>query len=102
MPESHPRIVAAAQAKVDFYDDLRGHPSEWTELEYSEAAAALKAAEAWDAANGVHRVVVDDSFRDRLMDAIHSPEADLGEDAGASGEVILTAVLALIEGGARG
>ena len=86
MPESHPRIVAAAQAKVDFYDELRGHPSEWTEIEYAEAQAALKAADAWDAANGIRRITVDDSFRDRLADAIHSPEADLGEDAGASGE----------------
>ncbi|ACL42321.1 hypothetical protein Achl_4370 (plasmid) [Pseudarthrobacter chlorophenolicus A6] len=50
------RIIAAAQATVDFYDDLRGHPSEWTEIEYAEAEAALKAADAHDAANGISRV----------------------------------------------
>jgi hypothetical protein len=52
------RIIAAAQAKVDFYDELRGHPSEWTEIEYAEAEAALKAADAHDAANGIGRVPV--------------------------------------------
>ncbi|MET4143972.1 hypothetical protein [Arthrobacter sp. UYCo732] len=50
------RIVAAAQAKVDFYDDLRGHGSEWTEIEFAEAQAALKSADAWDTANGIRRV----------------------------------------------
>ena len=102
MPKDNPRIVAAAQAKVDFYDELRGHPSEWTEIEYGEAEAALKAADAWDAANGVRRITLNDDFRDSLADAIHSPGADLGEDAGASGEAILGAVLALLEGGLRG
>lgn len=53
------RIIAAAQAKVDFYDDLRGHPSEWTEIDYAEAEAALKAADAHDAANGICRVRAD-------------------------------------------
>jgi hypothetical protein len=53
------RIIAAAQAKVDFYDELRGHPSEWTEIEYAEAQAALKAADAHDVANGIRRVPVD-------------------------------------------
>jgi hypothetical protein len=52
------RIIAAAQAKVDFYDELRGHPSEWTEIEYAEAEVALKAADAHDAANGIGRVPV--------------------------------------------
>lgn len=50
------RIIAAAQASVDYYDELRGHPSEWTEAEYAVAEATLKAADAWDAANGVRRV----------------------------------------------
>lgn len=101
MPESHPRIIAAAQAKVDFYDDLRGHPSEWTEIEYAEAQVALKAADAWDAANGVRRVTINDGFRDRLADALHTGDIDLGEDPGASSDAIITAVLALI-GGANG
>lgn len=97
MPESHPRIVAAAQAKVDYFDGLRGHTSEWTEIDYAEAEAGLQAADAWDAANGVRRIAVDDSFRDRLSDAVHL--GDLGEDAGASSQVIMDAVLAIIEGG---
>jgi hypothetical protein len=94
MPENSPRIVAAAQAKVDFYEDLLGHPSEWTELDYAEAQAGLKAADAWDAANGVHRITIDDAFTDRLMDAIHA--GDLGEDAGASSQVIHDAILAVL------
>lgn len=57
--EDPARIIAAAQAKVDFYDDLRGHPSEWTEIEYAEAQAALRAADAHDAANGIRRVGAD-------------------------------------------
>jgi hypothetical protein len=100
MPERHPRIIAAAQAKVDFFDELRGHPSEWTEIDYAEAEAGLKAADAWDAAHGVRRITLDDSFRDRLSDAIH--QGDPGEDAGASSEVIIDAVLALLSGGPRG
>lgn len=90
MPESHPRIVAAAQAKVDFYEPLRGRQSEWTETDYAEAEMAVKAADAWDAANGIHRVTVDDSLRDRLMDALHS--GDLYEDA----DTVLAAVLNVI------
>lgn len=101
MPESHLRIIAAAQAKADFYDGLRGHPSEWTEIEYAEAQAALKAADTWDAANGVHRITLDDAFRDRLADALHTGDIDLGEDAGASSDAIITAVLTLV-GGAHG
>lgn len=50
------RIIATAQAKVDFYDDLRGHPSEWTEIEYAEAESALRAADAHDAENGISRL----------------------------------------------
>jgi hypothetical protein len=96
MPEDHPRIIAAAQAKVDFYDPLRGHPSEWTEIEYAEAQAALKAADAWDAANGVLRIPLDDAFTDRLMDAI--TEGDLSEDPGASGSLIYRAVLGVLRG----
>lgn len=96
MPESNPRIIAAAQAKVDFYDDLRGHPSEWTETDYAEAEVALDAAGAWDAANSVHRITIDDAFTDRLMDAI--AEGDLGEDAGASSASIYLAVLGVIRG----
>jgi hypothetical protein len=53
------RIIAAAQAKVDFYDELRGYPSEWTEIEYAEAEAALKAADAHDSAHGIGRVSTD-------------------------------------------
>ncbi len=93
MPESHPRIIAAAQAKVDFYDDLRGHPSQWTEIEYAEAETALKAAETWDAAHGVHRITVDDNFRDRLLEAIR--EGDRRVDPIAS---ILDGIVGLIEG----
>lgn len=91
MPENHQRTIAAAQATVDFYEPLRGHPSEWTEIEYAEAEAALKAADAWDAANSVLRISVNDGLRDRLADAIH--EGDLGEDPGVSSQAILTAVL---------
>lgn len=92
MPENLPRIVAAAQAKVDFYDDLRGHPSEWTEIEYAEAEAALKAADAWDAANGLRRVSVDEDFKENLSIAIAENIGD--ENPGAA---YLT-VLALLEG----
>jgi hypothetical protein len=56
--QDHARIIAAAQATVDFYDELRGHPSEWTEIEYAEAAASLKAADEHDAANGIGRVTI--------------------------------------------
>lgn len=90
MPENHPRIIAAAQAKVDFYEPLRGRPSEWTEIDYAETEASVKAADAWDAANGIHRVTVDYSLRDRLMDALNTD--DLYEDADA----VLEAVLAVI------
>lgn len=100
MPENHPRTIAAAQATVDFYEPLRGRPSEWTEIEYAEAEAALKAADAWDAANGVHRIPVDDELRDRLADAIH--EGDLGEDPGTSSQVILAAVLSALAAHAGG
>jgi hypothetical protein len=98
MSKDDPRIVAAAQAKVDFYDDLRGYPSEWTELEYGEAEAGLKAADAWDTVNGVCRVALDDSFTDRLADALHEGDIDLGEDAGASSQAIILAVLTLLRG----
>jgi hypothetical protein len=100
VPESSPRIIAAAQARVDFYDALRGHPSEWTEIDYAEAEAALKAADIWDAANGILRIPVDDGLRDRLADAIH--EGDLGEDAGTSSETILGAVLSAMAAHAAG
>lgn len=51
------RIIAAAQAKVDFYEPLRGRTSEWTEIDYAEAEASLKAADAWDVANNINRVI---------------------------------------------
>jgi hypothetical protein len=51
------RIIAAAQGKVEFYDALRGYPSEWTEADYAEAQATLAAADAWDTANGIRRAV---------------------------------------------
>lgn len=92
MPETEPRIVAAAQAKVDFYDDLRGHPSDWTEIEYGEAEAALKAADAWDTANGVRRITVDEAFKENLSIAVSENIGD--ESPGAAHH----AILALIEG----
>lgn len=94
MPENDARTIAAAQARVDFYDGLRGHPSEWTEIDYAEADASLEAADAWDAAHNVLRITVDDDLRDRLADAIH--EGDLGEDPGTSSQTILDAVLAAL------
>lgn len=95
MPENHPRVIAGAQARVDFYEPLRdGRPSEWTEIDYAEADITLKAADAWDMANGVLRIPVNDGLRDRLADAIH--ESDLGEDPGASSQAILTAVLSAL------
>lgn len=89
MPETIPRIAAAAQAKVDFYDDLRGHPSEWTEIDYAEAAAALTAADAWDLSNGVISVAVDDRLRDRLADALQG-------SPGTPTRTILDAILAAL------
>jgi hypothetical protein len=94
VPENQPRIIAAAQARVDFYDALRGHPEVWTEIDYAEAEASLIAADTWDAANGVLRIPIDDSLRDRLADAVH--EGDLGEDRGTSSQTILDAVLAVL------
>lgn len=94
MSESLPRIAAAAQARVDFYDALRGHPSEWTEIDYAEAEVVLSAADAWDAASGVLRIRLDDGLRDRLADAIQ--KGDLGEDPGSSSQTILDAVLAVL------
>jgi hypothetical protein len=91
MFENHPRVIAGAQARVDFYEPLRdGRPGEWTEIDYAEADITLKAADAWDAANGVLRVTVDDALRDRLMDALH--EGDLHKDA----DTVLAAVLAAL------
>lgn len=94
MLENHPRVIAGAQARVDFYEPLRdGRPCEWTEIDYAEADVTLKAADAWDAANGVLRVTVDDALRDRLMDALHvGATGDLCEDADA----VLAAVLAAL------
>lgn len=91
MPENHPRIIAAAQATVDFYEQLRGRPSQWTEIDYAEAEAALQAADAWDAAHGVHRIPLNDELRDRLADAIH------GAGPNASSQAILTAVLSALD-----
>lgn len=89
MSENHPRTIAAAQAKVDFYDDLRGHPSQWTEIDYAEAEASLRTADAWDVSNGVIRVAVDDRLRDRLADALQG-------GPGASTGTILEAILAAL------
>ena len=90
MLENHPRVIAGAH----FYEPLRdGRPSEWTEIDYAESDVTLKAADAWDAANNIHRVTIDDALRDRLMDALHvGATGDLCEDA----DTVLAAVLAAL------